>query len=196
MIFLNLFTVCSSCKQKFYVCPFVYEETNGSYLFENGLKELSGLNGIAHASCPYRMSTLHVHAVCSCCMSLVHVSGGCLCNMYTLHVYAVWPRRMLMLMLHVLDAFPFCMSVLHVHAESHVLSFQSVLAALSWRSPNRAVLSAGPVLKVLFCLSCSGCPIPPVLSRLSSPCVFVHIYFIYIFYIYILCMYVYMYVYW
>ncbi len=29
-IFLNPFTVCSSCKPKFVVCPFVYKETNGS----------------------------------------------------------------------------------------------------------------------------------------------------------------------
>ncbi len=31
--FLNLFTVCSSCKRKLVVCKFVGEETNGSYLF-------------------------------------------------------------------------------------------------------------------------------------------------------------------
>ncbi len=30
-IFLRPFTVCSSCKQKYVICPFVYEETNGSY---------------------------------------------------------------------------------------------------------------------------------------------------------------------
>ncbi len=30
-IFLNPFTVCSSCKWKFVICPFVSEETNGSY---------------------------------------------------------------------------------------------------------------------------------------------------------------------
>ncbi len=34
-IFLHPFTICSSCKQKFVLCPFVYEETNGSYPFEN-----------------------------------------------------------------------------------------------------------------------------------------------------------------
>jgi hypothetical protein len=39
---LNPFTVCSSCKQKFAVCLFVDEETNGSYLFANEL------NGRAH----------------------------------------------------------------------------------------------------------------------------------------------------
>jgi hypothetical protein len=105
MIFLNLFTIYSSCKQKFYVCPFVYEETNGSYLFANGLKELSGLNGIAHASCPYRMSTLHVHAVCSCCMSLAdvlqHVHASCLCCMTAPHA-------------HVNAACPWCISILYV----------------------------------------------------------------------------------
>ncbi len=40
-IFLNSFTVCSSCKRKFVICPFVYEETNGSYLFANGLSRLA-----------------------------------------------------------------------------------------------------------------------------------------------------------
>jgi hypothetical protein len=40
-IILYLFTVCSSCKPKFVVCPFVDEETNGSYPFANGL---NGLN--------------------------------------------------------------------------------------------------------------------------------------------------------
>ncbi len=41
-IFLNPFTVCSSCKQKFVVCPFADEETDGSYPFANGP------NGVAH----------------------------------------------------------------------------------------------------------------------------------------------------
>ncbi len=41
-IFLNPFTVGSSCKRKFVVCPFVDEEPNGTYLFANGL------NGLAH----------------------------------------------------------------------------------------------------------------------------------------------------
>ncbi len=43
VIFLNPFTICSSCKWKFVVCPFVDKETNGSYLFANGLKALNGL---------------------------------------------------------------------------------------------------------------------------------------------------------
>jgi hypothetical protein len=42
VIFLNPFTVCSSCKQKFIVCPFVDEEPNGTCPFANGL------NGLAH----------------------------------------------------------------------------------------------------------------------------------------------------
>jgi hypothetical protein len=42
VIFLNPFTVFASCKPKFVVCLFVYEETNGSYPFANGL------NGLAH----------------------------------------------------------------------------------------------------------------------------------------------------
>ncbi len=46
------FTVRSSCKWKFFVCPFVYKETNRSYLFANGLdgpNVLKGLNGLAFA---------------------------------------------------------------------------------------------------------------------------------------------------
>jgi hypothetical protein len=65
VIFLNPFTVCSSLKLKFFVCPFVDEETNGSYPFANGLNGLSGLNGLnrltglAHL-CTY-CSTLSPH---------------------------------------------------------------------------------------------------------------------------------------
>ncbi len=44
VIFLNPFTVCSSCRRKFVVCPFVYEERNGSL----HLNRLNGLNGLAH----------------------------------------------------------------------------------------------------------------------------------------------------
>jgi hypothetical protein len=39
-IFFTLLTVCSSCKGKFVVCPFVDEETNGSYPFANKLNGL------------------------------------------------------------------------------------------------------------------------------------------------------------
>jgi hypothetical protein len=42
-IFLNPFTVCSSCKVKFVACLFVDKETNGSYPFKK-----NGLNGLAH----------------------------------------------------------------------------------------------------------------------------------------------------
>jgi hypothetical protein len=42
MIFLNLFTVCSSCQWKFVVYLFVDEETSENYPFANGL---NGLNG-------------------------------------------------------------------------------------------------------------------------------------------------------
>ncbi len=45
VIFLNLFTVCSSCKWKLDVCPLVDEETGRSYPFANGLNRL---NGLAH----------------------------------------------------------------------------------------------------------------------------------------------------
>ncbi len=41
-IFFNPFTVRSSCKRKFIVCPFVDEETSRSYPFANGI---NGLNG-------------------------------------------------------------------------------------------------------------------------------------------------------
>jgi hypothetical protein len=41
-IYLNPFTVRSSCIRKFVVRPFVDEKTNGSYPFANGL------NGHAH----------------------------------------------------------------------------------------------------------------------------------------------------
>ncbi len=44
-IFLDPFTVCPSCQLKFVVCPFVYEETSGSYPFANGPNRL---NGLAH----------------------------------------------------------------------------------------------------------------------------------------------------
>ncbi len=45
-IFLNLFAVCSSCRRKFAVCLFVYEETHGSYPFADGLNRLNRLNGL------------------------------------------------------------------------------------------------------------------------------------------------------
>jgi hypothetical protein len=40
VIFLNPFTVCSSCKQKFVICPFTDKETNGSCPFLNRLNGL------------------------------------------------------------------------------------------------------------------------------------------------------------
>jgi hypothetical protein len=45
-------TVCSPCIRKFFFCPFVDEETNGSYLFTKGLNGLNGLNGLAHLCGP------------------------------------------------------------------------------------------------------------------------------------------------
>jgi hypothetical protein len=42
-ILSNLFTVGASRKRKFVVYPFVDEETNGSYLFANGLNGLNEL---------------------------------------------------------------------------------------------------------------------------------------------------------
>ncbi len=38
-IFLTPFTICSSCKWKFFVCPFVVEETKGSYPGVTGLTD-------------------------------------------------------------------------------------------------------------------------------------------------------------
>jgi hypothetical protein len=43
VIYLNPFIICSLCKRKFVVGPFVDEETKGSYPFSNGLNELSHL---------------------------------------------------------------------------------------------------------------------------------------------------------
>jgi hypothetical protein len=40
-IFLNPFTICSSGYRMFVACPFVDEETNGNYLFANGLNGLT-----------------------------------------------------------------------------------------------------------------------------------------------------------
>jgi hypothetical protein len=51
-IFLDLFIGCSSCKRIFVVCPFVDEETDGSYPFTN---ELNGLNGLAHLWLPEKV---------------------------------------------------------------------------------------------------------------------------------------------
>jgi hypothetical protein len=56
-IFLNPFTVCSWCKRKVVICLFVDQETNGSYLFANGLNGLNGLYGLAH---------LHLHTAAAC----------------------------------------------------------------------------------------------------------------------------------
>ncbi len=45
-IFLNQIAVCSSCKQKFVVCPFVDEETNRSYPFADRLINGRLINGL------------------------------------------------------------------------------------------------------------------------------------------------------
>jgi hypothetical protein len=57
-IFPNPFTVCSSCKREFVVCPFVDKETNRSYLFANGL---NGLNGLAHLCVKVDKSITYPH---------------------------------------------------------------------------------------------------------------------------------------
>ncbi len=46
VIFLNLFTVCSSCKRKFVVRPFVNKANRLNGLIR--LNRLNGLNGLAH----------------------------------------------------------------------------------------------------------------------------------------------------
>ncbi len=50
-VFLNTFTICSLCKQKFVVCLFVDKETNGSYPFANGLNRLAHLCRLAFFLC-------------------------------------------------------------------------------------------------------------------------------------------------
>jgi hypothetical protein len=58
------FTVCSSCRRKFVVCPFVDEETNGSYPFvngQNGFNGLNGLNGFAHLCIEYTERRQYFH---------------------------------------------------------------------------------------------------------------------------------------
>ncbi len=57
-IFLNPFTICSSCTRKFVVCPFADKETGGSYLFANGLKGLNELNRLISV---YIYSSLDIH---------------------------------------------------------------------------------------------------------------------------------------
>jgi hypothetical protein len=49
--FLNPFTICSSCNRKFDLCPFIDEETNGSYPFANGLNGLNLLKALLDVTC-------------------------------------------------------------------------------------------------------------------------------------------------
>ncbi len=48
--FLNPFTICSSCEQKFVVSPFVEEETYKNYMFAIEVKGLNGLNVFTNIS--------------------------------------------------------------------------------------------------------------------------------------------------
>jgi hypothetical protein len=59
-IFLHPFTVFSSCNRKFVVCPFVNEETNGSYPFAN---RLNGLNGLARLCSMCKGNSIFVEAL-------------------------------------------------------------------------------------------------------------------------------------
>ncbi len=58
-IFLIPFTICSSCKRKFVVFPFVYAETNASYLFAN---ELNGQNRLSPHLCSWDSPFNHCHS--------------------------------------------------------------------------------------------------------------------------------------
>ncbi len=60
VIFISPFTVCSSCKWKYVVCPFIYEETNASYPFANGLNGLNRPGGLVH------LWQLHTVYACIC----------------------------------------------------------------------------------------------------------------------------------
>ncbi len=60
-IFLNPFTLGSSCKRKFFVCPFVDEELKGSYLVVNVLNRL---NGLAHL-CLYIPTVPYIYICCN-----------------------------------------------------------------------------------------------------------------------------------
>ncbi len=59
------FTVCSSCKLKFVICPFVDKETNRRYPFANGLKKLNGLaylwSYVRDSLCGHIQSNLSKH---------------------------------------------------------------------------------------------------------------------------------------
>ncbi len=58
-IFLNPYMVCSSCQPKFGICPFVDEETHGSYQFANGLKQTKG-------TCPSTQIYINLHGLKNC----------------------------------------------------------------------------------------------------------------------------------
>ncbi len=59
VIFLHPFTICSSCKRKFVVCPFVDEEANKSYLLASRLNRLAHLcqKPITFANLPLVINT-------------------------------------------------------------------------------------------------------------------------------------------
>jgi hypothetical protein len=62
VIFLNPFTICSSCKWKFVVCLSVDKETNGNYPSSNRLNELKGLNelnGLTELDGLYKLNRLN-----------------------------------------------------------------------------------------------------------------------------------------
>ncbi len=61
---ISLTVYRSLCKRKFVVCPFLNEETNGSYPFANGLhrlNELNRLNGLAQLCSIRKFPDLRVY---------------------------------------------------------------------------------------------------------------------------------------
>ncbi len=68
-IFLNPFIVCSSCKRKIFICPFVYKETNGSYPFAN---RLNGLAHLFYAVDEIKMKLKSVALILKCLNSAVN----------------------------------------------------------------------------------------------------------------------------
>jgi hypothetical protein len=84
-IFLNPFTVCSSCNWKFVICPFVDKEINGSYPFSNRL------NGLSHLWL-YRSWSLWVNVPWQCLFmtvpisTLTHVPKGVLWFIFNLQI--------------------------------------------------------------------------------------------------------------
>ncbi len=158
---------------------------------------MSLLHGLA--ACPRCMSKLHVNAASPCCLSLVHVRATCTCFMSMLYFRIACTWQCYPCSISMLYVRASCLVHAACHVISYQ-SFPGspVLSALTWQ-PRRAVLSwlsfpgilvqaisfclscsaflvlpvlsACPVLPVLFCLSCSASPVLPVMfCPFCSPC--------------------------